>query len=247
MNNGWPAIKLRPRKSRRQHFFPSESSAIWNVYRGPYVQKYQTLFNFDPPVTPTRSGRSLQFVRKISGFHKPSKANEESFNAAIEEIAAASSRLLRSLEPRRSTEPRRGSRQSQSSRRSALATEPNCVWPFHLLVFRSVRSAGIFCVIALYIWRGQDAGRTLGWSSPSGSCSALFCIMKLRKRSLARRQSRAAAKLAAPVFLSFIVALICVGIPLGALHRLPAHLIEPPLHRLFRFLHVQQLALQSMR
>jgi len=57
------------------------------------------LFNFDPPVTPEEvRAASLQFVRKISGFPKPSKANEESFNAAIDEVAAASMRLLRSLE-----------------------------------------------------------------------------------------------------------------------------------------------------
>jgi len=57
------------------------------------------LFNFDPPVTPDEvRAASLQFVRKISGFHKPSKANEASFNTAIDEIAAASMRLLRSLE-----------------------------------------------------------------------------------------------------------------------------------------------------
>jgi len=57
------------------------------------------LFNFDPPVTPEEiQNASLQFVRKISGFHKPSKANEAAFQAAIEEIAAASSRLIRSLE-----------------------------------------------------------------------------------------------------------------------------------------------------
>jgi len=57
------------------------------------------LFNFDPPVTPEEiRAASLQFVRKISGFHKPSKANEPIFLAAVEEIAAASERLLRSLE-----------------------------------------------------------------------------------------------------------------------------------------------------
>ena len=56
------------------------------------------LFNFDPPVTPEEvHAASLQFVRKISGFHKPSKANEASFHAAIEEIASASARLLESL------------------------------------------------------------------------------------------------------------------------------------------------------
>ena len=57
------------------------------------------LFNFDPPVTDEEiQAASLQFVRKISGFTKPSKANEPAFLAAIDEVAAASSRLLRSLE-----------------------------------------------------------------------------------------------------------------------------------------------------
>ena len=59
----------------------------------------KTLYNFDPPVTPDEvRDASLQFVRKITGFHKPSKANEESFQAAIDEIASVSMRLLRSLE-----------------------------------------------------------------------------------------------------------------------------------------------------
>jgi hypothetical protein len=59
----------------------------------------KNLFNFDPPVTELEvRNASLQFVRKISGFNKPSKANEASFNAAIDEIAAASARLLHSLE-----------------------------------------------------------------------------------------------------------------------------------------------------
>jgi hypothetical protein len=57
------------------------------------------LFNFDPPVTDDEiRAASLQFVRKISGFQKPSKANEEAFQSAIEEVAAASARLLHSLE-----------------------------------------------------------------------------------------------------------------------------------------------------
>jgi hypothetical protein len=59
----------------------------------------KTLFNFDPPVTPEEvHAASLQFVRKITGFNKPSKANEASFNAAIDEIAAICTRLLHSLE-----------------------------------------------------------------------------------------------------------------------------------------------------
>ena len=59
----------------------------------------RTLFNFDPPVTDDEvRAASLQFVRKITGFHKPSKANEGVFQSAIDEIAAVSNRLLRSLE-----------------------------------------------------------------------------------------------------------------------------------------------------
>jgi hypothetical protein len=57
------------------------------------------LFNFDPPVTDEEvRAASLQYVRKISGFNKPSKANEEAFLAAVDEVASVSTRLLRSLE-----------------------------------------------------------------------------------------------------------------------------------------------------
>jgi hypothetical protein len=59
----------------------------------------KTLFNFDPPVTEEEvRAASLQFVRKISGFNKPSKANEGLFLAAVDEVAGISTRLLRSLE-----------------------------------------------------------------------------------------------------------------------------------------------------
>jgi hypothetical protein len=59
----------------------------------------KTLFNFDPPVTDDEvRNASLQFVRKITGFNKPSKANEASFLDAVDEVAAVSMRLLRSLE-----------------------------------------------------------------------------------------------------------------------------------------------------
>jgi len=59
----------------------------------------KTLFNFDPPVTDEEvHAASIQFVRKITGFNKPSKANEASFLAAVDEVAAVSRRLLRSLE-----------------------------------------------------------------------------------------------------------------------------------------------------
>ena len=57
------------------------------------------LFNFDPPVSEAEiRAASLQFVRKISGFTKPSKANEQAFLAAVEEIAAVSAKLLEALE-----------------------------------------------------------------------------------------------------------------------------------------------------
>jgi hypothetical protein len=57
------------------------------------------LFNFDPPVTEAEiRAASLQFVRKISGYQKPSKANESAFLAAVDEIVAVSARLLDSLD-----------------------------------------------------------------------------------------------------------------------------------------------------
>lgn len=57
------------------------------------------LFNFDPPATDEEiRAASLQFVRKLSGFNKPSKTNEDAFNTAIEEIAVAARRLIDSLQ-----------------------------------------------------------------------------------------------------------------------------------------------------
>lgn len=79
----------------------------------------KTLFNFDPPVTLEEvRAASLQFVRKITGFHHPSKANEAAFNAAIDDIAGASARLLRSLE---TSAPRRN-RAAEAARARARAT-----------------------------------------------------------------------------------------------------------------------------
>src|SRR5258708_36766677 len=60
----------------------------------------KTLFNFEPPVTEEEiRAASLQFVRKVSGFNKPSKANEAAFLAAVAEITAVSAKLLIPLEP----------------------------------------------------------------------------------------------------------------------------------------------------
>lgn len=59
----------------------------------------KTLFNFEPPATPDEvRAASLQFVRKITGFNKPSKANEAAFARAVDEVAGISLRLLESLE-----------------------------------------------------------------------------------------------------------------------------------------------------
>ena len=59
----------------------------------------KTLFNFEPPVTDEEiHAAALQFVRKVSGFNKPSKANEAAFVAAVDQVAAVSRRLLSSLE-----------------------------------------------------------------------------------------------------------------------------------------------------
>ncbi len=58
----------------------------------------KTLFNFDPPATTDEvHASSIQFVRKLSGFNKPSKANEEAFNLAIERVAAAAQEMLNTL------------------------------------------------------------------------------------------------------------------------------------------------------
>jgi hypothetical protein len=78
------------------------------------------LFNFDPPVTDEEvRAASLQFVRKISGFHKPSKANEAAFYAAIDEIAEVSARLIHSLET--SAPPK--NREEEAERAKARAAE----------------------------------------------------------------------------------------------------------------------------
>ena len=78
------------------------------------------LFNFQPPVTEDEvRAASLQFVRKISGFHKPSHANEAAFAQAVEKVAAAAHRLLESLET--SAEPK--DREVEATRARARAAE----------------------------------------------------------------------------------------------------------------------------
>jgi len=80
----------------------------------------KTLFNFEPPVTDQEiRGAALQFVRRVSGFNKPSKANEAAFLAAVDEVATASRNLLSSLET--NAPPRR--RAAEAARARARAAK----------------------------------------------------------------------------------------------------------------------------
>ena len=80
----------------------------------------KTLFNFKPPATSEEvRAASLQFVRKISGYHKPSHANEAAFDAAVEQVAAAAHKLLDSLQT--SAEPR--DREVEAARAKARAVK----------------------------------------------------------------------------------------------------------------------------
>lgn len=80
----------------------------------------KTLYNFDPPATDEEvRGAALQFVRKISGFTKPSQANEEAFGRAVDEVSAAARKLLDSLVTR--AEPR--NREVEAARARARAAQ----------------------------------------------------------------------------------------------------------------------------
>ena len=80
----------------------------------------KTLFNFQPPATEDEiKAASLQFVRKISGYNKPSQANEAAFNQAVEQVAAAAHKLLASLET--SAEPK--DREVEAARARARVAE----------------------------------------------------------------------------------------------------------------------------
>jgi hypothetical protein len=80
----------------------------------------RTLFNFEPPVAEDEiRAASLQFVRKISGFTKPSRVNEAAFEAAVDDIAEISARLLRSLES--SAAPK--NREEEAARARARAAQ----------------------------------------------------------------------------------------------------------------------------
>jgi hypothetical protein len=80
----------------------------------------QALYNLEPPVTEEEiHAASLQFVRKISGFNKPSKVNEAAFNVAVDDIARSASQLLGSLES--TTSPK--NRQEEAAKAKARAAQ----------------------------------------------------------------------------------------------------------------------------
>jgi hypothetical protein len=110
-----PLAQALPRRSGAACVCTSTKSELMAMCRN-----IRTLFNFDPPVTDEEvRAASLQFVRKITGFNKPSKANEQAFQAAIDEIAAISNRLLRSLE---TTAPPKN-REEEAAKAKARAAE----------------------------------------------------------------------------------------------------------------------------
>jgi hypothetical protein len=80
----------------------------------------RTLYNFDPPATEEEiRAAALQYVRKISGFNKPSRANEEAFATAVDAVAVASSRLLAEL---RTTAPTKD-REAEAAKARARAAQ----------------------------------------------------------------------------------------------------------------------------
>ena len=83
----------------------------------PMCRNIRPLHNFEPPATHDEvEAAALQYVRKISGYTKPSQANEEAFDRAVEEVAAASRRLLDALETQRAAEePRDRGREAQGA------------------------------------------------------------------------------------------------------------------------------------
>ncbi len=83
----------------------------------------KTLFNFDPPVADEEiRAAALQFVRKVSGFNKPSKINEAAFLAAVDEVATASRNLLNSLQT--NAPPRRREEKAVKARADAAGRFP---------------------------------------------------------------------------------------------------------------------------
>jgi hypothetical protein len=119
---GRRAAFVLQRGSRRAAFVLQRGSrrAAPAVYALPMCRNIRTLYNFDPPATEEEvRAAALQYVRKISGFNKPSHANEEAFERAIDAVAEASSQLLMQL---RTTAPAKN-REVEAAKARARATQ----------------------------------------------------------------------------------------------------------------------------
>src|SRR5215212_3616999 len=118
--------QARPNRGRSNYAQVNDLNVYYEIYGGEeehICRNIKPLFNFEPLVN-DEEGRAaaLQYVRKISGFNKPSKANEVAFYAAVDEIAAASYRLLASLEtnaPPRNREVEAAKARARAARRFA--------------------------------------------------------------------------------------------------------------------------------
>src|SRR5262245_39752274 len=104
--------------SRRLSLTGGRQARLLRERRETMCRNIKTLFNFDPPATDDEVyASSLQFVRKLTGFNKPSKANEAAFNRAVEDVAAVARHLLESLVT--SAEPRDREVEAQRARARA--------------------------------------------------------------------------------------------------------------------------------
>ena len=118
--------QTRPNRGRSNYAQVNDLNVYYEIHGGEeehMCRNIKPLFNFEPPVNDEEvRAAALQYVRKISGFNKPSKANEVAFYAAVDEIAAVSSRLLASLEtnaPPRNREVEAAKARARAARRFA--------------------------------------------------------------------------------------------------------------------------------
>ena len=127
------------------------------------------LFNFEPPVTEDEvRAASLQFVRKVSGFNKPSKANEAAFQSAVDEITAIATKLLGSLQTSHRRESGRRSVQSAGARGVTILQEPPCPSRSHMrsaiIIFAGLGVLGVFAFV----------GWTLGGATAAIAAAQIF-------------------------------------------------------------------------
>jgi hypothetical protein len=114
-------IRMRPARRTLKQVDARTHEALGRLYR--MCKNIRTLHNFDPPATDDEVHASaLQYVRKISGSSKPSHANAEAFDRAVEEVAAATQRLLEGLTtsaPPKNREVEAAKRQARAAARFA--------------------------------------------------------------------------------------------------------------------------------